>query len=142
MRTDHCLTIFLLFLSLALQPNYLRGQSTLMAPSAYHLQAGDSFTVLYRLTPEFNQTVIVEPNGEAMLQLIGSINVGGLTLTDAAKLIRDRAGATLNTPEVSLELKEYDKPHFVVLGEVTTPGRIELHGYLTVADGLALAGAD
>jgi polysaccharide biosynthesis/export protein len=140
-KMERRLAIFIFIWSVALQPNELIGQSTPpSSSSAYRLMAGDSFTVLYRLTPEYNQTVVIEPNGDATLQLIGSISVGGLTLADASQLIRNRAGARLNNPEVSLELKNYDKPNFLVLGEVGAPGRFELHGQLTVADGLALAG--
>ncbi len=117
-----------------------RADTPLTAPPPYRLQAGDSFTVLYRITPEYNETVSVQPDGTVTLQLLGSVPVRGLTLTDAQAFIEKDAAKRLRNPELSLELKDYEKPHFTVLGEVATPGRYELRGPLSVQDGVALAG--
>ena len=106
----------------------------------YRLQIGDSFQVMYRITPEYNQTVTIQPDGAVSLDLIGQVQVSGLTVAQAVERVRVRAGERLNDPEVSIELKDFDRPRFTVLGEVTNPGRYELRGPLTVEDGLALAG--
>src|SRR4051794_34771551 len=39
----------------------------------YLLRAGDVFEVQYRLSPEFNQTVTVQPDGFVMLQVAGEV---------------------------------------------------------------------
>jgi hypothetical protein len=70
---DHPLSIPLFLLSFALQPIHLCGQSAPMRPSAHRLQVGDWSTVLYRLTPELKQTIIIEQNGGARFQIIGPI---------------------------------------------------------------------
>jgi polysaccharide export outer membrane protein len=46
----------------------------------------------------------------------------------------------LNDPEVIVLLKEYIKPFFTVAGEVAKPGRIELHGPVTLVEAIALSG--
>lgn len=117
-----------------------RSSEPLTIASTYRLQAGDAFTVQYRLTPEYNQTVSIQPDGTVTLQLLGSIPVRGLTLAEARSLVEQAAAKRLRNPELSLELKEYERSHFTVLGEVGTPGRYELRGPLSVQDGLALAG--
>jgi len=111
------------------------------APYAdYRIEPGDTIEVLYRKSPEFNQTVTVQPDGLVALQLIGSVPVRGLTLEDAQSRITRKAAVRLNDPEVSLSLKDFDKPHFTVMGEVANPGRYELRGSLSAIDGLAMAG--
>jgi polysaccharide export outer membrane protein len=37
-------------------------------------------------------------------------------------------------------LKDYEKPHFIVGGEVKSPGRFELHGTTTALEAIAMAG--
>jgi polysaccharide biosynthesis/export protein len=106
----------------------------------YRIEPGDTIEVLYRKSPEFDQTVIVQPSGSVTLELIGSIPVKGLTLADAQERITREAAKRLNEPELSLALKDFDKPHFTVMGEVTNPGRYELRGSLSAIDGLAMAG--
>ncbi len=106
----------------------------------YRLQIGDAVEILYRFTPEYNQTVEVQPDGNAALQLIGTIRLAGLSLEEAHGAIFSRASARLRNPELSLALKELDKARFTVLGEVGAPGRYELHGHITAIEALAMAG--
>ena len=121
----------------------LAGQSagTLSDDEArYRLQANDVIDIMYRYTPEFNQTATVEPDGFVSLQLIGGVKLGGLTLDQAHAVVFERASAHLRTPQVSVLLKDYDKPHFVVSGEVKSPGRFDLRGRTTAVEAIAMAG--
>ena len=94
----------------------------------YRLQTMDVLEVNYRYTPEFNQTVTVQPDGYVSLNLVGGLKLGGLTLDEAKKMLVDKSSARLRDPEIALVLKDYVKPHFFVAGEVATPGRFELRG--------------
>ncbi len=49
----------------------------------YRLQANDVIEIQYRYTPEYNQTVSIQPDGFVTLQLLGDVKVGGLTLDKA-----------------------------------------------------------
>lgn len=106
----------------------------------YVLQVEDKFEVQYRYTPEFNIQVSVGPDGFVTLPLVGEIKVGGLTLQAAKLEIEKGAGERLNTPEVQLVLRDYVKPHFVVAGEVSKPGRFELRGQVTTMEAIAQSG--
>ena len=106
----------------------------------YRLQPEDKIEVQYRFTPEYNAVASVQPDGFAGMPLIGEVKVAGLTLEEAAEAIRRRAGQRLNDPEVIVLLKEYIKPFFTVAGEVARPGRVELHGQVTLVEGIALSG--
>ena len=50
------------------------------ASSIYTLHPGDVLDVQYRYTPEFNQTLTVQPDGYISLEIGGDLKVGGRTL--------------------------------------------------------------
>ena len=106
----------------------------------YRLQAEDKVDVQYRLTPEFNGTASIQPDGYASLPLVGEMKLAGLTLEEAGAVIRKKANERLNEPEVTVLLREYLKPFFVVVGEVARPGRVELRGPVTLIEAIALSG--
>jgi polysaccharide export outer membrane protein len=68
------------------------------------------------------------------------LRVGELTLEQAQELIVKKSSGRLKDPEVMLLLKEFQKPYFVVAGEVTQPGRIELREKVTAVQAILLAG--
>lgn len=106
----------------------------------YRLQPNDVLEIQYRYTPEYNQVVTVQPDGFVTLQLLGDLKLGGLDLDQARISVLTQASTRLRDPEVTLVLKEFDKPRFTVSGEVNNPGRFELHGTTTVLDAIATAG--
>jgi polysaccharide biosynthesis/export protein len=106
----------------------------------YRLQPNDVIEVQYRYTPEYNQAVNIQPDGFVTLQMLGDLKLGGLDLNQARSAVLERAAARFKDPELTLALKEYDKPRFTVGGEVNNPGRFELHGATTVLEAIATAG--
>lgn len=106
----------------------------------YQLRAGDEISLKYRYTPEFDQTVKVQPDGYVSLELIGECRLAGLTLAQAKKMILERAQTRLKDPELSLTLKEFEAPFFVVAGEVVKPGKFDLRGQMTALRAVMLAG--
>lgn len=106
----------------------------------YVLQPSDEITVQYRYTPEFNQTIKIQPDGFVSLEVVGDIKLGGLTIQQARELIVEKAKIRLKDPEITLTLKDFEKPFFVVAGEVAKPGKFELHDNLTALQAIMLAG--
>ncbi len=106
----------------------------------YRLQPTDVIEVQYRYTPEYNQVVTVQPDGFISLQLISDTKVAGLTLDEVRTEIVQKASKVLNDPVASVLLKEYDKPHFVVGGEVKNPGRFDLRGRTGALEAIEMAG--
>jgi polysaccharide biosynthesis/export protein len=113
---------------------------SLTTGSEYRIHPGDVVEVQYRYTPEFNQTVTVQPDGFITLAVVGPVKVGELTLDQARALILKKAGVRLREPEATVTLKEFQKPYFVVAGEVAQPGRIELRERVTALQAVMLAG--
>jgi polysaccharide biosynthesis/export protein len=111
----------LLFLALRL----CAGQE-LQTRARYVLRSGDTLELQYRLTPDLNQIVVIQPDGYVNLNVAGDLHVGGLTVQQAHDLIISKADARLNNPELNLILKDFTHPSVTVAGEVSHPGKIEL----------------
>ncbi len=56
------------------------GDDQLHQRAVYTLHIGDEISLNYRFTPEFNQTVTVQPDGSVVLNIVGSVRLAGLTL--------------------------------------------------------------
>jgi polysaccharide biosynthesis/export protein len=112
----------------------------LVTRARYTIQTGDKFDVAYRYTPELNQTVTVEPDGFINLDPTGAIKVSELTLDQATELITRLASKRLHDPKVTLTLKEFHKPYFVVAGEVKHPGRFDMDQPTTALQAVLTAG--
>ena len=106
----------------------------------YRMVPGDVVEIVYRYTPEFNQTVTLQPDGFVVLNIVEDIKLGGRTLDEARKIIVEKASIRLKDPEITLLLKEFQKPYFVVSGEVPQPGRFEMRETVTALQAVMTAG--
>jgi len=96
--------------------------------------------VAFRFTPEFNQTVIVQPDGYITLSEIGDVHIQGMSIPEATESIRNASAEILHEPVVTVILKDFDKPFFIANGQVRNPGKYELRSNLTVTEAIAVAG--
>jgi len=113
---------------------------TTVTEERYRLQPGDVLEVQFRYSPEFNQTVTVQPDGYVSLEIGGDIKVAGMTVEQTRLAILRKASARLQDPVATVILKEFQKPYFVVAGEVTAPGKIEMRERVTAIQAIMLAG--
>jgi polysaccharide export outer membrane protein len=113
---------------------------TTVTEDRYRLQPGDVLDIQYRYTPEFNQTVTVQPDGYITLQVGGDLRVAGMTVDQTRQAIVKKASERLQDPVATVILKEFQKPYFVVAGEVAQPGKIEMRERVTALQAIMLAG--
>ena len=113
---------------------------TLHERPRYQIQPGDVVELHYRFTPEFNQTITVQPDGHAELNVIGDVKLSDLTVDQARDTIVARAKETLNNPDLNVVLKDFQHPYVVVAGEVNSPGKIELREHTSAVQAVMLAG--
>jgi len=106
----------------------------------YQLHSADVLELSFPFTPEFNQTVTVQPDGFITLRSIEDIHVEGMTLPEVSNSLRIAYGRILHQPVLNIELKDFEKPYFIVGGEVGHPGKFDLRGETTVAQAVAIAG--
>lgn len=106
----------------------------------YQLRKGDTFDLDFELSPEFNQTVAVQPDGYVTLKGIGSIYIEGQTIPELTETVKAAYAKILHDPIVAIALKDFEKPYFIASGQVSKPGKYDLRGDLTVSEGVAIAG--
>ena len=118
----------------------LAGQDFASRTPRYRIQSSDVLELQFRFTPEFNQTLTVQPDGFVALQAAGEVKLLDLSVEEAVKAVVAQYKGILHDPAISIVLKDFNKPYFVVGGEVAHPGKFELRGALTLTDAIAMAG--
>jgi polysaccharide export outer membrane protein len=106
----------------------------------YQLHSADVLELSFPFTPEFNQTVTVQPDGYITLRGAQDIRVEGQTLPEVSKSLRMAYSRVLHDPVINIELKDFEKPYFIVGGEVGHPGKFDLRDDTSVAQAVAIAG--
>src|ERR1035437_7958173 len=94
--------IYTLFLSLACAGAALSQTGSFAERDPrYRLQPTDVLEIHYRYTPEFDQTVTVQPDGFVPLQIVGDLKLQGLTLDQVKAALLAKAGLRLKDPEIT-----------------------------------------
>jgi polysaccharide export outer membrane protein len=106
----------------------------------YRITRSDTMDINFTFSPDFNQTLTVQPDGFVTLKGASLLLAEGLTVPQMQQAVALAYRGFLREPEVTVTLKEFDKPYFLASGEVTRPGKYELRGDLTVSEAIAIAG--
>lgn len=111
-------------------------------PSELLIGSGDLLQITVEGAPEYMREVRVSREGRITLPMIGSVTVGGLSVSQAQDLIasRLREGKYFRDPQVNVFAKEYATQGISVFGEVTKPGIYPLLGTHTLFDAISAAG--
>ena len=106
----------------------------------YRLQKSDVVDIKFTFSPEFDQTISVLPDGFIALKGAGDIVAEGLTVAELREAVAKAFHPVLRDPDISVLLKEFQKPYFVAGGQVGRPGKYELRSPTSVAEAVAMAG--
>jgi polysaccharide export outer membrane protein len=106
----------------------------------YRLRASDVVEISFTVAPEFDQTLTVQPDGYVMLKDAGMVEVQGLKLDEFSDAVEKAYRGYLHDPQVAVSLKEFERPYFIVGGEVGKPGKYDLRSDVTVAEAVEIAG--
>lgn len=125
--------------SLSFEPN-----QTLSNPTSYVLGSGDEIQVVIYGVQQFTQKAHVNSAGNIILNNIGSVHVGGLTIGAATDLLKKRSGEIYNTlnsgrSELSITLTQFKSIQVTLIG-VKQPGNYSLSSLSTVFNALHIAG--
>src|SRR5689334_310644 len=135
-----------LAISLLILPVAARAQNqrpprlTTVTEDRYRLQPGDVLDVQFRYSPEFNQTVTVQPDGYISLEITGDLKVAGFTIEETRQAVLRQASKRLADPVAAIVLKEFQRPYFIVAGEVAAPNKFEMRERVTALQAIMLAG--
>jgi polysaccharide export outer membrane protein len=106
----------------------------------YRLNRSDVVALSFTLSPEFDQTLTIQPDGYVALKDAGLVFAQGLTLQEFHVAVRQAYTGYLHDPQVAIALKDFEHPSFVAGGEVGKPGKYELRADTTILEAVEIAG--
>ncbi len=121
------------------------------APTEYRLGAGDVIRISVFQNPDLTLETRLTEAGIVSYPLLGTLRLGGQSVTGAEKLIADglRNGNFVKSPQVTVVVMQVRGNQVSVLGQVNRPGRypleladLRLTDVLAMAGGTAPSGAD
>src|ERR1700674_3773908 len=107
----------------------------------YRVMRDDVLVLTFPLSPEFNQTITIEPDGYVTLLGAGSVYIQEMTVPEVIEALKKAYSKILRDPVIDLDLKDFQKPFFIVLGQVSKPGQYDLRYDTTVSQGVPIAGS-
>jgi polysaccharide export outer membrane protein len=103
------------------------GAALSAASPQYILRLGDVVQVKVYQEDDLTSISRIGKDGSINVPLIGSVNVASNTLEKATTIVRDLlAKDFLVDPQVNLNVTEFAKRHFTVLGQVQHPGAYDM----------------
>ena len=109
----------------------------------YRLSPGDTIRITVYQNPDLTLEARVSESNSISYPLIGTVAIGGMSVSQAEKTIADRlrTGNFVREPQVNLMVMQVRGNQASVLGQVNRPGRFPIEtGDLRLSDLLATAG--
>jgi polysaccharide export outer membrane protein len=106
----------------------------------YRLNHSDVLALSFTLSPEFDQTLTIQPDGYVALKDAGAVLAQGLTVEEFRAAVERAYKGYLHDPQVAVALKEFEHPYFVAGGEVGRPGKYELRADTNILEAVEIAG--
>jgi polysaccharide export outer membrane protein len=121
-------------------PNQFGSNSIGQIDNNYTIGPEDVIEVSVWKNNDLSKTVVVRPDGQISLPLVGDIKAGGLTPTALKDSITNKLKEYKEDPIVSIIVKEINSYNIFVMGEVVRPGKYNLKSNTTLLQALSLAG--
>lgn len=125
-----------------LPPGQLPPMNSLAGLGAdYRIGANDLLDIEVFGIPELKRTVRVNSSGLVSLALVGQVSLAGLTAQQAEERLVNAYGEKyLQSPQVSVFIREFTTQRVTVEGAVARPGIYPITGQITLLRAIALAG--
>ncbi|MEE8319962.1 MAG: polysaccharide biosynthesis/export family protein, partial [bacterium] len=107
---------------------------------SYLVEAGDLLGIVVWKNEELSADYIVRPDGKITIPLIGDIIASGKSTDNISLQIKLKLKEFIESPFVTVIIREAISNKVYVLGEVRNPGLYRIHGSLSVLQVIALAG--
>ena len=110
------------------------------ATDEYRVGPGDKLRIEVYKDTQLSQSVQVRPDGKITLPLIGDLEASNRTPLELRDTITTSLKDYITNPTVTVIVVEALASQIYVMGEVTHPGTMQLHGPTTILQALAMAG--
>jgi len=109
-------------------------------PVEYRLGPGDKLRIEVYKDPQLSQSVQVRPDGKITLPLVGDVDATGKTPIELRDTLATSLKEYMNNPTVTVIVVEAVSSQVTVMGEVSKPGAMQIHGPTNVIQAIAMAG--
>ncbi|PYM92508.1 MAG: hypothetical protein DME04_14980 [Candidatus Rokuibacteriota bacterium] len=109
-------------------------------PGEYTIGIDDVLHVIVWDNKELEQDVIVRPDGKISYPLAGEIHAQGLTVPKLTEILKERLGASVKNPNVSVMVKEIRSFRVYFVGKVAKAGVYPIKAGTPLLQALTLAG--
>lgn len=123
-----------------LPPNVSTIPSEVAIQSTFTFGPGDKVSVAVYQHSDMSGDHIVAPDGSVSLPLVGRVQLGGLTYEAGVAAIEAGVHAYYANATVSLNLVSITSQKVYVVGEVTSPGVLQLTGDMPLFEAVTRAG--
>jgi polysaccharide biosynthesis/export protein len=106
----------------------------------YKVTRDDVLTINFPLVPEMNQRVTIQPDGYITLQTVGGVYIQDMTVPEVIEALKKAYAGVLHDPIIDVDLADFQRPYFMVHGQVGKPGQYDLRHDTTVSEAIAIAG--
>jgi polysaccharide export outer membrane protein len=114
--------------------------SPIVTPQDYRIGALDTLDIAVLGVADLNRTVQVNSGGTITLPLIRQVQAAGRTQTELERDIADKLSLTyLQSPQVTVAVKEYNSQKLTVDGAVQKPGIFPKQGDMSLLQAIAQA---
>jgi polysaccharide export outer membrane protein len=114
--------------------------SPIATPQDYRIGALDTLDIAVLGVADLNRTVQVNSGGTITLPLIRQVQAAGRTQTELERDIADKLAQTyLQSPQVTVAVKEYNSQKLTVDGAVQKPGIFPKQGEMSLLQAIAQA---
>lgn len=120
---------------LTFEPN-----QNMATPANYRLGAGDNVIIDVWGASQETFICVISPDGYAVVEGVGPIKLGGLSVQQATQTVQTRLGQYYNDCSITLSVGETRSIQVQVLGEVMTPGTYTLSSLSSAFNALYAAG--
>ena len=108
--------------------------------SGYMLDVGDVLEVQFVGPNEYEEELIINPDGSISLPDIGKLVIAGLSLNDASQFIKSKVNSVFIGTEAFISLTEVRDVNILVTGNAENPGIYTLTGNSNILHALSAAG--
>lgn len=109
-------------------------------PKNYKLGAGDEVIIDIYGAGQMNLRTTLSPDGTITIDGYGPVQLGGLTIMEATRRLKNTIGTRYQGSQIMLSLGQTRSITVNVMGEVLTPGAYQLSAFANVMNALYIAG--
>jgi polysaccharide biosynthesis/export protein len=115
-------------------------KESLIVTSKYYIGPEDVLDINVWRNKDLSKVVMVRPDGRISLPLLGDVQASGLSPAELTADINRRLKEFVESPAVSVMVKEVNSYSIFVLGQVANPSRYFLKSKTTLLQAITLAG--